>query len=616
MEGNELIKKESKWLPISSEELSERAWDTPDIIIVSGDAYVDHPSFGHAVIARVLEHEGYRVAVLPQPNWRDDLRDFKKLGRPRLFFGVSSGCMDSMVNHYTANRRRRSDDAYTPGGKAGFRPDYAVSVYSSILKRLYPDTPVIIGGVEASLRRYTHYDYWSDSLRSSVLEESGADMLVYGMGEKAIRFIARGLAEGKSLKEMQNIPQTAYLAKAIESIPGASRPDIILKSHAACESDKRNYAANFALVEKASNRMEAGRIVQEGKNATVVVNPPFPNLEEAELDAIYSLPFTRMPHPRYSKRGSIPAWEMIRNSLTIHRGCFGGCAFCTISAHQGKFVQSRSEESILQELEKVVNTPGFNGVISDLGGPSANMYRMQGITIEQCMKCSRASCLYPETCSNLDTNHLPLLELYRKAQKVQGVKHLFIGSGIRYDLFMSAGGIIGKGKGHEAYVKQLVQHHVSGRLKVAPEHCSPNVLSIMRKPSFEMYKRFKLRFDSLSLQVGKKQQLIPYFISSHPGSRAEDMALLAIEARQMGYLPEQTQDFTPTPMTLATVMYYTGLNPYTLKPVFVPKADKDKRIQQKILYWYKKENIEDVRHYLLSAKRADLAEKLYGRKGK
>ena len=603
-------------LPVSQEEMKKLGWERPDIIIVSGDAYVDHPSFGHAVISRFLEAEGYKVAVLAQPNWRDDLRDFIKLGQPRLFFGVTAGCMDSMVNHYTANLRRRSDDAYTPGGKAGYRPDYASIVYSQILKKLFPDIPVILGGVEASLRRFTHYDYWSDKLKTPVLEESEADMLVYGMGEKAIREIAFELNNGKNIDELKFIPQTAFKVLSKKTIPNLSDEDIILSSYTDCLKDKKSYARNFTAIERESNRLKAQRIIQQGISKYIIVNPPFPPSEPEELDAIYNLPYTRRPHPRYLKRGNIPAFDMIRDSVNIHRGCFGGCSFCTISAHQGKFIQSRSEESILSEIEKVKSTPGFSGTISDLGGPSANMYNMKGNNIEKCMRCSRPSCLFPSVCDNLNTDHTSLVRLYQKVKAISGVKHVFIGSGIRYDLFMNSDGSITKRKGHEAYIRQLVQHHVSGRLKVAPEHCSAEVLKIMRKPGFEMYQNFRQRFESLSKAAGKRQQLIPYFISSHPGSRLADMAHLALESKLMKYHPEQTQDFTPTPMTLSTVMYYTGLDPYTMKPVYVAKSEREKRMQQKMLHWYKKENQEEVRHYLQSANLGSLAEKLYGKSGK
>lgn len=606
----------SAWLPLSREEMEERGWDTADIIIVSGDAYVDHPSFGHAIIARVLESKGFRVAILAQPNWRDDLRDFIKLGKPRLFFGVTSGCMDSMINHYTANKRKRSDDAYTPGGQTGFRPDYADIVYSRILKQLFPDTPVVLGGVEASLRRLTHYDYWSDALKPSILAESGADLLVYGMGEEAILAVADGLSNGIAISELREIPQTAYPLPQGEAYPPFSLPDVVLFSHSDCLKDKRNYARNFVQIERESNRLQPARIIQESTEIRVVVNPPFPPVATPVLDSFYELPFTRLPHPRYAKRGNIPAWEMIRNSVNIHRGCFGGCSFCTISAHQGRFVQSRSEDSICREVQKVVETPGFSGTISDLGGPSANMYRMSGTDPAQCAVCRRTSCVWPSVCPNLNTDHSPLVELYRRVGAMPRIKNVFVGSGIRYDLFMQPDGSIRKQKGHEAYARQLIQHHVSGRLKVAPEHCSDEVLKRMRKPSFELFRHFRGRFEAFSSAAGKQQQLIPYFISSHPGSRPLDMALLAVEAKAMKYRPEQTQDFTPTPMTLATVMYYTGLDPYTLKPLYVANTPTAKQLQQKMLYWYKPENRREVEKYLQGIHRSDLTQKLYGKPGR
>ncbi len=589
------------WLPITRKEMEMRGWDELDIIIVSGDAYVDHPAFGHAVIARILEFEGYKVGIIPQPNWQDDLRDFKKFGKPRLFFGVTSGCMDSMVNHYTANIRLRSNDAYTPNGEAGFRPDYACRTYTQILKKLYPDTPVIIGGIEASLRRITHYDYWSDSLKPSMLAESGADLLVYGMGEKPIVEIAKQLDAGASVSQLKFIPQTAYLEKCIESI---DTNHIELHSHEACLKSKKLQAENFKVFEQESNNEEARILVQKIENSYVVINPPYPTLNTAEIDASFDLPYTRLPHPKYKKRGTIPAYEMIKFSVNIHRGCFGACSFCTISAHQGKYIASRSEESILQEIKKITENPDFKGYISDLGGPSANMYQMKGKNAEICKKCIKNSCVYPKLCPNLDSNHQPLIELYNKAAKLPKIKKIFIGSGIRYDLFTN------ENNGNK-YFKVLVQNHVSGRLKVAPEHTADEVLQMMRKPSFQLFRTLQRDFKQICQESKLNQQLIPYFISSHPGCTLEHSAELAAETKQMGFRLEQVQDFTPTPLTLSTEMYYTGLNPYTLKPVYTARTLSEKQAQNRFFFWYKKENQAWIRAALQKINRTDLLKSFF-----
>lgn len=605
----------SAWLPVTRDEMERLGWDRPDVIIVSGDAYVDHPSFGHAVIGRVLEQMGLRVAILPQPNWRDDLRDFKKLGTPRLFFGISAGCMDSMINHYTAARRRRSDDAYTPGGAAGFRPDYATVVYSRILKQIYPDIPVIVGGIEASLRRFPHYDYWSNRLMNTLLADSGADLLVYGMGEQSIRQIASLMMSGVPVASLHNIPQTAFL------LPDRSRYQAVtewtdkeLIPYEVVLHDKKAHARNFRVIEEESNSWAARRLLMQIDKQLLVVNPPYPPMPADVLDASYDLPYTRQPHPRYRKRGEIPAWTMIRNSVNIHRGCFGGCAFCTISAHQGKFVSSRSEESVLKEVEKVVSTPGFDGVITDLGGPSANMYRMKGVNQELCHKCRRASCIFPAVCPNLDASHQPLIGLYRKAERVPGVKKVFIGSGIRYDLLLGVDEKKQREFGARAYLEQVVTRHVSGRLKVAPEHSAPGVLKIMRKPSFSMFIEFKQKADAIARKHGLNQQVIPYFISSHPGCSIADMAELAVETKKLGYKLEQVQDFTPTPMTLATEMYYTGLNPYTLEPVFTAANPEEKQAQRRFFFWYQKENQQYIRDVLSRINRDDLSDSLFGQR--
>lgn len=591
------------WLPITKQEMEKHGWSQPDVILISGDAYVDHPAFGNAVIARVLEHAGLKVAIIPQPNWQDDLRDFKKFGAPRLFFAITSGNMDSMVNHYTANKRLRSDDAYTPGNKAGFRPDYALTVYSKIIKELYPDSPVIIGGIEASLRRLTHYDYWSDELKQSVLAETKADLLVYGMGELPITQIAERIQKGEDISTLTDIPQTVFLTT--NPTPEAT----FLAEFNLCKKDKRAFAEAFKIIETESNRMKPATLAQKQEDGIFVqVNPPFPTMESHILDKYYELPYTRTPHPKYKKRGVIPAYEMIRHSVNIHRGCFGGCAFCTISAHQGKFIASRSEKSILKEVKKITEMEDFYGTITDLGGPSANMYRMKGVDERLCLKCRRPSCVFPMICKNLDADHKPLTELYTKARKIKGVKHVFISSGIRYDMLLSAN--------HHTnvhiseYTSNLIRHHISGRLKVAPEHTSDDVLNIMRKGSFSQFHVFKKLFDKGNKEVGLKQQLIPYFISSHPGSKLTDMAHLAAETKAMGFRLEQIQDFTPTPMTLATVMFYTGLDPYTGKPVYTAKSQNDKRDQRIFFFWYKGENRRRITTILDKENRLDLAKAL------
>jgi uncharacterized radical SAM protein YgiQ len=599
----------SEWLPITKAEVEERGWDELDVVLISGDAYVDHPAFGSAVIGRILESEGLRIALVPQPNWQDDLRDFQKMGVPKLFFGVTSGCMDSMVNHYTAARRRRSTDAYTPGGEAGFRPDYAATVYTKILKQLYPEVPVLIGGIEASLRRVTHYDYWADKLFPNILEMSGADMLVYGMGEQPLREIVRLLKRGVPFHSIDTVLQTAVLREQAEVPKNKNWEDLWLNSHEKCLRDKIAFAANFKHVEQQSNKVQAKRILQEVNGKVLVINPPYPPMVENEIDASFDLPYTRMPHPKYKKRGTPPAYEMIRFSINMHRGCFGGCSFCTISAHQGKFIASRSEESILKEVETVTKMPDFKGYISDLGGPSANMYKMKGKVQEICDRCVAPSCIHPVVCSNLDTSHKPMTELYRKVDAHPNVKKAFVGSGIRYDLLVDGYNKNNDGSLDE-YMEQLVTCHVSGRLKVAPEHTSDDTLRIMRKPSFKHFHEFKAKYDKINKKHGLNQPLIPYFISSHPGSKEEDMANLAAETKDMGFKLEQVQDFTPTPMTVATVIYYTGVHPYTLKPVYAAKNKHEKRQQHLFFFWHKRENHRKIREKLISLGREDLIEKL------
>ena len=602
------------WLPITKKETDLRGWNEVDIVIITGDAYVDHPAFGAAVIGRVLESHGYKVALIPQPNWRDDLRDFKKFGKPRLFFGISAGAMDSMVNHYTANKRLRSNDAYTPGGEAGFRPDYATITYSNILKKLYPNTPVIIGGIEASLRRVTHYDYWADELRPTIMLDSKADLGVYGMGELAIVEIAKALDEGKKINEITNVPQTFFLRMRQGTQQATSVQsewnDLRLASHEECLKDKKTYASNFKNVEIESNKKHANRLLQDVGSYTLYINPPYPTMTEAQIDASFDLPYTRLPHPKYAKRGVIPAYEMIRHSVNIHRGCFGGCAFCTISAHQGKFVASRSKKSIMREVKQVVEMEDFKGYISDLGGPSANMYRMKGKDESLCEKCVRPTCIQPNICKNLDTNHHPLIELYKEVDKMPQVKKATIGSGIRYDLFLTNEDPSGK-LGYDEYFEQLMKRHVSGRLKVAPEHSSDEVLKLMRKPSFNLFVKLKKKFDKVNEKFHLNQQLIPYFISSHPACTLTDMAELAVKTKDLGYRLEQVQDFTPTPMTLATEIYYSGYDPYTLKPVFVAKTKQEKLDQQRFFFWYKPENRQYVKNALRKIGKAVWIEKLF-----
>ena len=592
------------WLPTTKKEVELRGWDELDVIIFSGDAYVDHPSFGAAVIGRILEAEGLRVAIVPQPNWRDDLRDFKKLGRPRLFFGVSAGCMDSMVNKYTANKRLRSDDAYTPDARPDMRPEYPSIVYTQILKRLFPDVPVFLGGIEASMRRLTHYDYWQDRVRPSILVDSGADLLIYGMGEKPIVELTRRLMEGRPLDD---VPQTAYLAREVSPVEG----DITLYSHEECLKDKKKEAANFRHIEEESNKYAAARILQKVGKQLVVVNPPYPPLTTEELDHSFDLPYTRLPHPKY-KGKRIPAYDMIKHSVNIHRGCFGGCAFCTISAHQGKFIVSRSKESILREVKAVMELPDFKGYLSDLGGPSANMYRMQGTSLDLCKKCKRPSCIHPKVCPNLNTDHRPLLDIYHAVDALPGIKKSFIGSGVRYDLLLHESKDPKVNQSTREYTRELIARHVSGRLKVAPEHTSDRVLSVMRKPPFAQFETFKKIFDRINQEEGLRQQLIPYFISSHPGCHEEDMAELAVITKRLDFHLEQVQDFTPTPMTVSTEAWYTGYHPYTLEPVFSAKTQREKLAQRQFFFWYKPEERRNIVNELRRIGRSDLIDKLYG----
>ncbi len=623
------------FLPTTHKEMELRGWDEVDVILFSGDAYVDHPSFGAAVIGRILEAEGFRVAIVPQPNWRDDLRDFRKMGRPRLFFGVTAGCMDSMVNKYTANKRLRSEDAYTPDGRHDLRPEYPSIVYTQMLKRLYPDVPVVLGGIEASMRRLTHYDYWQDTVRRSILCDSGADILVYGMGEKPIVAIARQLQQIENEKlKIENscqqgaitpeansqfsisnfqFPQTAILYNSKEEIPGGITPDdIVLNSHEECLRDKRAEAANFRHIEEESNKLHALRLIQEVEGKYVVVNAPYPPMTTEEIDRSFDLPYTRLPHPRY-KGKRIPAYDMIKHSVNIHRGCFGGCAFCTISAHQGKFIVSRSKESILKEVKAIAQLPDFKGYLSDLGGPSANMYGMGGKDKALCARCKRPSCIHPKVCHNLNTDHRPLLDIYRAVDALPEVKKSFIGSGVRYDLLQHRSDDEAVNRAAAEYTRELITRHVSGRLKVAPEHTSDSVLHVMRKPSFSQFEQFKRTFDRINREEGLRQQIIPYFISSHPGCTAEDMAELAVLTKRMDFHLEQVQDFTPTPMTVSTEAWYTGVHPYTLQPIFSAKSQRDKLAQRQFFFWYKPEARRAIMEELRRMGRRDLIDKLFGR---
>ncbi|MDD4576834.1 MAG: YgiQ family radical SAM protein [Bacteroidales bacterium] len=597
-----------KWLPITAKEAERNGWSEIDVILISGDAYVDHPSFGTAIIGRWIEYLGYKVAIIPQPNWQDDLRDFKKFGVPRLFFGVSAGNMDSMVNHYTAFKRLRSDDAYTPGGKAGFRPDYACVAYSKILKSLYPDVPVIIGGVEASMRRLTHYDYWSDTVKPSILIESNADMLVYGMGEKAIQKIIEELEKGNPISQIDSIPQTAFVK---DSIPADKYSDYkILPSHEECLKSKTNYATAFTVFEEESHKMHPKGLIQKYEDKYVIVNPSEPETEAYSIDKYYNLPFTRLPHPKYLKRGSIPAWEMIKHSVNIHRGCFGGCSFCAISAHQGKYIQNRSEKSILKELDAISQMEDFKGHITDLGGPSANMYKMQGKNLDICQKCKRASCLFPSVCANLSTNHSDLINLYEKSANVKGIKKITIGSGIRYDLFLNRPKSENKVNNHDMYLEVILTRHISGRFKVAPEHTQKAVLDRMRKPGIELYENLQSHFGQISHAHHINIQLIPYLISNHPGSDFEDMIEMAIWLKKNNIKPEQVQDFTPTPMTYSTTMYYCGFDPYTKEKITVQKDVEKRKEQQILFFYYKRENRKQITSVLHKYNKMQIGKRL------
>ena len=600
----------SDFLPTTKKECELRGWDELDVILFSGDAYIDHPSFGAAVIGRTLEAAGYKVAIVPQPDWHGDYRDFRKLGKPRLFFGIAPGCMDSMVNKYTANKRLRSEDAYSPDGRHDCRPEYPTIVYSQILKSLYPDTPVVLGGIEASMRRLTHYDYWQDKLRKCILCDSGADLIIYGMGEKPVLELSNRLQDGESIRAVTDIPQTVFLCRK-ENIPGGiGDDDIVLHPHETCLHDRRAQAENIRHIEEESNKMHAQRLLQAVDGKYAVVNPPYPPMTTEELDASFDLPYTRLPHPKY-KGKRIPAYDMIKHSVNIHRGCFGGCAFCTISAHQGKFITCRSKESILREVRQVIGMDDFKGYLSDLGGPSANMYGMCGRNKKACEKCKRPSCIHPQICPNLNTDHTKLLELYRAVDSLPGIKKSFIGSGVRYDLLLHKSKDENTNRAAREYTRELIARHVSGRLKVAPEHTSDKVLNLMRKPPFSQFGDFKRIFDRINSEEGLNQQIIPYFISSHPGCAEEDMAELAVITKKLDFHLEQVQDFTPTPMTISTETWYTGYDPYTLEPVTSAKTPREKLAQRQFFFWYKPEERASIEKELRRIGRADLIEQLY-----
>ena len=624
------------WLPTTRKEMELRGWDQADVILFSGDAYVDHPAFGVAVIGRLLEAEGLRVCIVPQPDWHGDFRDFRKLGRPRLFFGISPGCMDSMVNKYTAARRLRSEDAYSPDGRHDLRPEYPTIVYTDILRKLYPDVPIVLGGIEASLRRVMHYDYWQERFRPSILCDCDADLITYGMGEKPTLELVRLLMEAindahpllhydengeacitrEVLRDVaKELPQTVFLCKE-EEIPGGIRQDdIVLHSYEDCLRQPRLHAENFRHIEEESNKIHAHRLLQMVNGQWSMVNPPYPPLSSEELDRSFDLPYTRLPHPKY-KGKRIPAYEMIRFSVTLHRGCFGGCAFCTISAHQGKFIVSRSKESILKEVKAITQMPDFKGYLSDLGGPSANMYMMQGKRRELCEKCKRPSCIHPAVCPNLNGDHRPLLDIYRSVDALPGIKKSFIGSGVRYDMLLHDWKDEALNRAAKEYTRELITKHVSGRLKVAPEHTSDAVLNIMRKPSFSLFRQFKSIFDDTCRRAGLRQQLIPYFISSHPACTALDMADLAIQTKQLDFQLEQVQDFTPTPLTMATTCWATGYNPYTLQPIFSAKTPQEKQQQRMFFFWYKPEERRQIESYLRTIGRQDILKKLKMGNGK
>ncbi len=574
-------------------EMDARGWDQADIVFVTGDAYIDHYSFAAALLGRVLDKAGFRVAVLSQPNWRS-AEPWRTFGRPRLFFAISAGNMDSMINHYTANKKVRNDDAYSPGGQIGLRPDRATIPYCQRAREAFPGVPVIAGGVEASLRRLAHYDYWSDTVRPSILMDSKADLLAYGMGEESIVEIAQRLRDGKTVKDCRDLRGVAYALGASERAPSGS--DIVeLPSFEAVKSSKDDFLSMARLVHRETSPFNAKTVVQKHGARAVVVTPPRLPVTQEQMDDYYGLSYTRRAHPSYAG-AAIPAWEMIKDSVTIMRGCFGGCTFCSITAHQGRTIQSRSEGSVLGELETISSDPEFKGVISDIGGPTANMYQMRCTEPDIEKICKRQSCVHPVVCKFLGTDHGPLVKLMRKARETPGIKKVFVASGIRMDLARLS----------PEYMKELTAHHVSGRMKVAPEHADPKVLEMMKKPRHDTFEDFAAKFNEESKKAGKKQYLVPYFIASHPGSDLKAMIELAVFLKKNGYKPDQVQDFIPGPHDLATAMYYTGRNPETGLPMPVAKGLRDRRLQRALLQFFKPENYFEVREALLKTGRGDL----------
>ena len=585
------------FLPATPQEVKALGWDAVDVVLVTGDAYVDHPSFAMALVGRVLEAEGLRVAILAQPRW-DSPADFRQFGKPRLFYGVSSGNMDSMINKYTHNRKIRSTDDFSPGGRAGLRPDRATIIYSQRCREAYPDAPVVIGGIEATMRRFAHYDYWSDKVRKSVLLDSKADLLVYGMGERQIREIASRLKAGEKIGALRDVRGTAFPLGAKEAAAPAIPGALELPSAGEVSGDRVKFSVATRLIYENSNPYNAAVLVQKSEGKAVVQNPPALPLTTAEMDAVYGLPFVKRAHPSYKE--PVPALETIKDSIVIHRGCFGGCAFCSLTLHQGRFIQTRSAESVEKEASALLKTPRHPGNISDLGAPSANMYGMGGKDMAVCKACKKLSCVHPVICPNLNTDHKPLLTLMRRVRGIKGLKKAFVASGIRMDLALKCG----------EYISEIARFHTGGLLKVAPEHISPKVLSVMKKPSVEIFKEFADKFLAESKKAGKEQYLVLYFISAHPGSTLADMADLAVFLKERNIRPQQINDFLPAPMELATSIYFTGLDPFTLEPVYVPKKETERRLQRALLQYYKPENRPLILQALREIKRSDLIKKL------
>lgn len=585
-------------LPISRADMKARGWDEVDVVFVTGDAYVDHPSFAMAILGRALEEAGFRVAILSQPDWRS-CEPWRQFGRPRLFFAVSAGNMDSLINHYTANKKVRNDDAYSPGGRIGLRPDRATLPYCQRAREAYPGVPVIAGGVEASLRRLAHYDYWSDTVRRSILLDSKADLVAFGMGERPIVAMARHLSEGKPLKDLRRMRGVAYVMGASESydpiLDTCGTGVVELPSYEKVKADKMAFVEATRIIHVNTNPFNAKTLVQAHDLRRVVTTPPDLPLSKQEMDQVYDLPYTRKPHPSYQDK--IPAFEMIKDSVTIMRGCFGGCTFCSITAHQGRIIQSRSQESVVKELQKMTQDPSFSGVISDIGGPTANMYEMRCTRPEVEAKCTRLSCVSPTICKLLGTDHAPLVELMKKARNQKGIRKVFVASGIRMDLAQLS----------PEYMSDLAEHHVGGRLKVAPEHSDSETLKLMKKPSIDNFDQFAADFKKASRRAGKpKQEIVPYFIASHPGSDLNAMIDLALYLKRNGYRPDQVQDFIPAPFDLATCMYYTGIDPISRKPVHIAKNLGDRKLQRALLQFFKPENYFEVRKALEMASRTDL----------